>query len=105
MARIPKHLTDNPAFEGPATEILSEKDSSETCKNCLCWEKNKNNLHDLRETYKDDAFLGFCRRHCPIGVEYLSNKDEIAAGNPQAQYYAHWPETKETDWCGEFIGK
>jgi hypothetical protein len=73
------------------------------CKDCRWWEKNKNNLHDLRgETYSSEAFLGFCRKNLPIGAKYTSDEKEIAAGNPQCQYYAHWPETKETDWCGEF---
>jgi hypothetical protein len=75
------------------------------CEDCKYWKKNKNNLHDLRRTYNDESFLGFCRRTLPKGVQYTSDENEIAAGNPQGQYYAHWPETKETDWCGEFQPK
>jgi hypothetical protein len=76
------------------------------CRDCNWWEKIKNNLHDLRKGYDfDQSFLGFCRRTLPIAVQYTSDKEEIAAGNPQCQYLAHWPETKETDWCGEFEEK
>ena len=75
------------------------------CKDCRWWEKNKNNLHDLRKTYDDKPFLGFCRKALPIGIEYVNDDDEIAAGNPQGQYYGHWLETRESDWCGEFEEK
>lgn len=47
---------------------------SETCENCIYWAENKQ-----------------CRRRSPSLIF-----------NPDGQSGTDWPQTEDTDWCGEW---
>lgn len=51
-----------------------------TCKTCSLWES-------WGETY------GECRRHAPTATRSVIEDSSV--------FYADWPRTRETDWCGE----
>ena len=45
---------------------------------------------------------GSCRKNPPTVVVMLPGKNELAA-SPDVE--SHWPEVKETDWCGAYAEK
>ena len=64
------------------------------CKDCKYWEHNK----------KDKEGEGFCKRYAPKLVFGLLSSFERMFDD-ESIFWPIWPETAQSEWCGEFEAK
>ena len=57
---------------------------SETCKNCKFWKRWQKSINNITD--------GDCHKECP----------RIITDEREGVYSSAWPDTKPTDWCGEW---
>lgn len=79
------------------TELPTVDEGEERCDGCRYWRK-------IDSSRDDDHIIGECRRYAPTIVAGM-----VPEGATMDAFDEHerriWPETDDSDWCGEWRAK